>query len=207
MEVDLKNIKFDDNGLIPSIVQNVYTGEVLMLAYMNKESLDETLKTSKACFYSRSRQKLWVKGETSGNYMNVINIKSDCDNDALLLQVIPDGPACHTGNDSCFYTAVKENNDIHGCLILDELFKRISDRKQNPVEGSYTNYLFDKGIDKILKKVGEESAETIIASKNNSKTEIRYEASDLLYHLMVLLVDRGLKLDDIYDELTKRYNK
>lgn len=208
MELNEIELKFDENGLIPAIVQDVYTKEVLMLGYMNRESLELTLKTGKVNFYSRSRKALWLKGETSGNYLNLKKLRYDCDGDALLIEVIPEGPVCHTGNKSCFYRTLHELEDSpDGVAIIEKLYKRIQDRKEHPVEGSYTNYLFDKGIDKILKKVGEECAETIIAAKNNSPDEIRYEVSDLVYHLLVMLVDRGVDVKQIYDELTRRYKK
>lgn len=208
MEFNGIELKFDENGLIPAIVQDVYTKEVLMLGYMNRESLELTLKTGRVNFYSRSRKALWLKGETSGNYLNLKKLRYDCDGDALLIEVIPEGPVCHTGNKSCFYRTLHELEDSpDGVAIIEKLYKRIQDRKEHPVEGSYTNYLFDKGIDKILKKVGEECAETIIAAKNNSPDEIRYEVSDLVYHLLVMLVDRGVDVKQIYDELTKRYKK
>lgn len=208
MELNGIELKFDENGLIPAIVQDVYTKEVLMLGYMNRESLELTLKTGKVNFYSRSRKALWLKGETSGNYLNLKKLRYDCDGDALLIEVIPEGPVCHTGNKSCFYRTLHELEDSpDGVAIIEKLYKRIQDRKEHPVEGSYTNYLFDKGIDKILKKVGEECAETIIAAKNNSPDEIRYEVSDLAYHLLVMLVDRGVDVKQIYDELTRRYKK
>nr|WP_073344309.1 bifunctional phosphoribosyl-AMP cyclohydrolase/phosphoribosyl-ATP diphosphatase HisIE [Caldanaerobius fijiensis] len=208
MELNEIELKFDENGLIPAIVQDVYTKEVLMLGYMNRESLELTLKTGRVNFYSRSRKALWLKGETSGNYLNLKKLRYDCDGDALLIEVIPEGPVCHTGNKSCFYRTLHESEDSpDGVAIIEKLYKRIQDRKEHPVEGSYTNYLFDKGIDKILKKVGEECAETIIAAKNNSPDEIRYEVSDLVYHLLVMLVDRGVDVKQIYDELTRRYKK
>ncbi len=203
--MDLSNIKYDEKGLIPAIVQDVNTNEVLMMAYMNKESLKKTIGTKKTWFYSRSRQGLWNKGETSGNFQDVKSISYDCDGDTLLVKVIPEGPSCHTGNNSCFFNTIVEGEKTGSSAILKQLYKTIEDRRSNPVEGSYTNYLFDKGIDKILKKVGEENAETIIAAKNNSKEELTYEASDLVYHLFVLLVNQGVSLEDIYGELEKRY--
>lgn len=205
MNLKLENIKFDEKGLIPGIVQDVNTGKVLMLAYMNEESIKLTLETKKTWFYSRSREKLWNKGETSGNYQIVKQISYDCDGDTILLEVEPLGPSCHTGEESCFFNKVLDEKEDFDKNILDKLYCRITDRRENPVEGSYTNYLFDKGIDKILKKVGEETSEVIIASKNNSKEEMTYEISDLVYHMLVLMVDRGLTINDIKKELGKRY--
>lgn len=208
----IENLKFDDKGLIPAVLQDADTSKVLMVAYMNEEALKQTIETKKATFYSRSRQQLWVKGETSGNFMNVCQIRVDCDMDCLVVLVKPEGPACHTGKQSCFYRKIEdgsvkeltpedEKSDID---IVSQVQTVVLDRKVNPKEGSYTNYLFDKGIDKILKKVGEENAETIIAAKNNSKEEIQYETADLIYHLTVMLIDRGLRWSDIYEELKKR---
>ncbi|WP_303864994.1 bifunctional phosphoribosyl-AMP cyclohydrolase/phosphoribosyl-ATP diphosphatase HisIE [Alkalibaculum bacchi] len=203
--MDLSNIKYDEKGLIPAIIQDVNTNEVLMMAYMNEESLKKTMETNKTWFYSRSRQNLWNKGETSGNFQDVRSISYDCDGDTLLVKVIPEGPSCHTGNNSCFFNTIVEGEKTESAAILKQLYKTIEDRRSNPVEGSYTNYLFDKGIDKILKKVGEENAETIIAAKNNSKEELIYEASDLIYHLLVLLVNQRVSLEDIFGELEKRH--
>ncbi len=215
----MTELKFDVNGLIPAVVQDVETGEVLMVAYMNEESLKRSLETGKTHFWSRSRQKLWMKGETSGHWQEIREITADCDGDTLLVKVKQHGPACHTGARSCFYrnlvkdgehlelkeTACGENKvAANGAEILDELYRVIVDRRQNPKEGSYTNYLFDKGIDKILKKLGEEAAETIIAAKNRAPGEVIYETADLLYHLFVLLVEQGISLDDIYNELRRR---
>lgn len=203
------NIKFDEKGLVPAVVQDSVSGKVLMVAYMNEESLKMTLETKKATFYSRSRNQLWVKGETSGNFMNVVSVDVDCDEDCLLVKVNPDGPACHTGNDSCFYRRVEDGKLVekpteNGADILPRLQAVAEDRRKNPQEGSYTNYLFDKGEDKILKKVGEEAAEVVIAGKNRSKSEIKYEVADLMYHLTVMLVDNNMTWPDIFDELEKR---
>ncbi len=208
MEI-LKEIKFDQNGLVPAVLQDNNTKKVLMVAYMNEESLKMTLESGKATFYSRSRNELWVKGATSGNYMNVVSVDVDCDADCLLVSVNPDGPACHTGKESCFYRRIDDckladTPDKIGVGILPELEMVALDRKKNPKEGSYTNYLFDKGEDKILKKVGEEAAEVVIAGKNRSKSEIAYETADLLYHLTVMLVDNEMSWNDIFDELEKR---
>lgn len=204
--IDIKELKFDEKGLIPAIVQDYYTKQVLMLAYMNEESLKLTLEKGETYFFSRSRGKIWHKGETSGNTQKVKKIFYDCDEDALLIQVEAKGPACHTGNISCFYRSFDEETE-DGIEILNKLYERIKGRKIKPVEGSYTNYLFEKGIDKILKKVGEEATEVVIASKNDSKDEIVYEVSDLIYHLMVLLVEKNITLNDIYNELERRYKK
>jgi phosphoribosyl-ATP pyrophosphohydrolase/phosphoribosyl-AMP cyclohydrolase len=201
----LENIKFDDKGLVPAIVQNVNTGKVLMLAYMNEESIKLTLETRKTWFYSRSREKLWNKGETSGNYQGVKKISYDCDGDTVLLEVEPLGPSCHTGEESCFFNKVLDEKVDSNKDILEKLYNLIGNRKENPVAGSYTNYLFNKGIDKILKKVGEEASEVIIASKNNSKEEMTYEISDLVYHMLVLMVDKGVTINDIKNELDKRH--
>ena len=208
MEV-LEMIKFDDKGLVPAVLQDSVTKKVLMVAYMNEESLKMTLETKKATFFSRSRNELWVKGETSGNYMNVESVDIDCDGDCLLVTVTPQGPACHTGNETCFYRTVKDGNvaekeETTGADILVRLQKVAEDRKENPKEGSYTNYLFEKGEDKILKKVGEEAAEVVIAGKNRAKDEIQYEVADLLYHMTVMLVDNDMSWQDVFEELEKR---
>ncbi len=214
----MKNkIKFDQSGLIPAIIQDYQSGQVLMMAYMNTESLDKTLSTGKTWFYSRSRQALWMKGETSGHVQNVQEILYDCDEDTLLIKVEQIGASCHTGHYSCFYRnsdgdevapvvfdADKVYSSHAGSGIMYELYDLISDRQQKMPEGSYTTYLFEKGLDKILKKVGEENAEVIIASKNRDKAEVVYETSDLLYHLMVLLVEQGVTLEDIFTELKSR---
>lgn len=205
----MENIKFDENGLIPAVLQNCETDEVLMVAYMNEEALKMTMETKKATFWSRSRGKIWIKGETSGNYMNVKEVRLDCDGDCLLVSVQPDGPACHTGNRSCFYRVMDgekltESTEAKKSDILTRLTAVTLDRKANPKEGSYTNYLFDKGEDKILKKVGEEAAEVVIAGKNRDKDEIKYESADLLYHMTVMLVDNGLTWEDVFDELESR---
>lgn len=200
-------LKFDEQGLIPAILQDYHTRQILMLGYMNQEAVDRTLETGKATFYSRSRQKLWMKGETSGNYQHVVAIDYDCDADALLVQVIPDGPACHTGHTSCFYRNLMtdEGQADGNSDIIRALDAQIKNRRENPVEGSYTNYLFREGVDKICKKIGEESTETVIAAKNNSKEELIYEASDLIYHLTVLLNNQGVEWDDLFKELTRRH--
>lgn len=201
--LNIDKLKFDDNGLIPAIIIDYYTKEVLTLAYMNKESLEISLKEGKTCFYSRSRKELWRKGETSKNYQHIQNIKSDCDNDALIIEVIKDGPACHTGAESCFINEVYQKENYKDFSIY-KLYELIRGRKINMTEGSYTTYLFNSGIDKILKKIGEESSEVIIGAKNGSKEEIIYELSDLLYHSLVLMVEKNITLNDIKDELSKR---
>ncbi|MBN4050737.1 MAG: bifunctional phosphoribosyl-AMP cyclohydrolase/phosphoribosyl-ATP pyrophosphatase [Alkaliphilus sp.] len=195
---------FKENTLIPAIVQDFYTKEVLMLAYMNEESLRLTKETKTTWFYSRSRKELWNKGATSGNYQTVINIKYDCDEDTFLISVIPKGPSCHTNNYSCFYRTLLEGPEQTSFKALLDLENTIADRKDNPKEGSYTNYLFNNGIDKILKKIGEESAEIIIAAKNNSKQEVIYETSDFIYHMMVMLKEMGIPFSDILKNLSKR---
>ncbi|MGV8905069.1 MAG: bifunctional phosphoribosyl-AMP cyclohydrolase/phosphoribosyl-ATP diphosphatase HisIE [Acetobacterium sp.] len=205
--MELTNIKFNEAGLVPAIVQDYKTRQVLMMAWMNEEALKLTLDTKKATFYSRSRQSLWIKGESSGNTQAVVSVDYDCDGDTLLVQVIPAGPACHTGNTACFYRNLVTNEDLDSgnVEILNNLTNLISDRKDHPIEGSYTNYLFEKGVDKICKKIGEESAETIIAAKNNDPHELACEASDLIYHLLVLLKNQNVDLEDIFKELTKRH--
>ena len=201
--LNIDKLKFDDKGLIPAIIIDYYTKEVLTLAYMNKESLEISLKEGKTCFYSRSRKELWRKGETSKNYQHIQSIKSDCDNDALVIEVIKDGPACHTGAESCFINEVYQKENYKDFSIY-KLYELIKGRKINMTKGSYTTYLFNSGIDKILKKIGEESSEVIIGAKNGSKEEIIYELSDLLYHSLVLMVEKNITLNDIKDELSKR---
>lgn len=202
-------LKYDQNGLIPAVVQDYYTREVLILAYMNKESLEKTLKTNLATFWSRSRQELWTKGETSGNFLEVVKIKYDCDEDALLLEVIPKGPSCHTGHISCFYRDYYINDSLNkgNLTILKEIEDTIESRRNNPDKESYTNYLLKEGLDKICKKVGEEATETVIAAKNDNKKEIAAEAGDLIYHLEVLLAERGMTLKDVYEVLQSRHGK
>ena len=200
---NIDKLKFDDKGLTPAIVIDYYTKEVLTLAYMNKESLEISLKEEKTCFYSRSRKELWRKGETSKNYQHIQSIKSDCDNDALVVEVIKDGPACHTGAESCFMNEIYEKENYKDFSIY-KLYELIKGRKINMTEGSYTTYLFNSGIDKILKKIGEESSEVIIGAKNDSKEEIIYELADLFYHSLVLMVEKNITLNDIKEELAKR---
>ena len=202
---DLEKLKFDEKGLIPAIVVDDETNQVLTLAYMNKESLNISLEKKKTCFWSRSRQELWLKGETSGNYQHIVSITADCDMDALTVRVKKDGPACHTGEESCFFNTVFENEDITPAFSVQSLVETIEGRKLDPKEGSYTTYLFEKGIDKILKKVGEECTEVIIAGKADDKAETIYEISDLMYHVLVLMIEMGISVDDIMNELKSRH--
>lgn len=202
MTVD--NIKFGADGLIPAVVQDFYSGEVLTVAYMNRESLEISLKEKRTCFYSRSRRELWRKGETSGNVQRIVSIKSDCDNDALVVEVIKSGPACHLGTDSCF-TNLIFNDDEVARFSLESLYSLLEERKKERPDGSYTTYLFEKGKEKILKKVGEECTEVIIGSMKGSKEETVYEISDLCYHLLVLMVESGITVDDIKNELASRH--
>jgi len=202
MTIQTDQVKFDEHGLIPAIVQDVNSREVLTLAYMNVESLKRTIETSETWFWSRSRNELWHKGETSGNKQKVVDIISDCDGDALVVLVEPDGPACHTGEVSCFHNPPNAHDNLGS--VLEGLYSLIDERQKTRPEKSYTTYLFNEGIDKILKKVGEESAETIIAAKNESLEPLVAETSDLLYHLIVLLVARGVSLDLIREELSRR---
>ncbi|MFD1423296.1 bifunctional phosphoribosyl-AMP cyclohydrolase/phosphoribosyl-ATP diphosphatase HisIE [Laceyella tengchongensis] len=204
VNVDPSELKFGADGLIPAIVQDGRTKQVLTLAYMNRESLEKTLETGETWFFSRSRQALWHKGATSGHTQKVIAVSSDCDQDALLIQVEPRGPACHTGSVSCFGG---EADKPEPESILAQLETVIAERQQERPEGSYTTYLFDKGIDKILKKVGEEAAEVIIAAKNEGQAELRYEAADLLYHLLVLLREKNLPFGNVLAELRERHGK
>ncbi|MBO4423382.1 MAG: bifunctional phosphoribosyl-AMP cyclohydrolase/phosphoribosyl-ATP diphosphatase HisIE [Clostridia bacterium] len=200
---DINELKFDENGLIPAIVVDYYSRRVLTLAYMNRESLQITMDKKLTCFYSRSRKCLWLKGETSGNYQHVVSIVADCDRDALTVVVKPDGPACHLGTRSCFEYPVYE--DEGGDFTPDGLYELIEGRKTEKKEGSYTTYLFEKGLDKILKKVGEECTEVVIAAKDQDKKETVYEIADLYYHVMVLMVQAGIKPDDIISELSSRH--
>lgn len=198
-EIDPATVRFDEHGLVPAIVQDASTREVLTLAYMNPESLARTLETGETWFWSRSRNELWHKGATSGNTQQVVSLTTDCDDDALVVLVNPAGPACHTGARSCFAMEAE-----HPAGLLHELYQLIKKRQQERPQGSYTTYLFDKGLDKILKKVGEESAETIIAAKNDDPKQLVAETADLLYHLLVMLVARNVNLDDVRDELAQR---
>lgn len=204
--MDFSQFKLNEQGLLPVIVQHYKTKDVLMLAYMNEEAFDKTIKTGKMTYYSRSRNALWVKGETSGHFQYVKSLTIDCDKDTLLAKVVQIGAACHTGNPTCFFQPLAGTDDekANPQRIFEHVYHTIVDRKQNPKEGSYTNYLFEKGIDKILKKVGEEATETVIAAKNPNLEELKYEVADLLYHLMVLMVERGLSWEDITQELSDR---
>ncbi len=199
-----KDLKFDESGLIPAIVTDFYTKEVLTLAYMNEESLEISMREKRTCFYSRSRKALWRKGETSGNVQHIVYIKADCDRDALTVEVVKDGPACHLGNESCFMDYIFESDELDQ-FSPDGLYELLVGRKAERKEGSYTSYLFDEGVDKILKKVGEESTEVIIAGKADDKPSAIYEIADLYYHVMVLMVQMGISVNDIRDELKKRH--
>ncbi|MBO7369271.1 MAG: bifunctional phosphoribosyl-AMP cyclohydrolase/phosphoribosyl-ATP diphosphatase HisIE [Clostridia bacterium] len=200
----IEELKFDKNGLIPAIVVDSVTKKVLTLAYMNAESLKITMEKGLTCFWSRSRQELWLKGETSGNYQHVVSITADCDKDALIVSVVKDGPACHLGTDSCFNDLVYLSDELKD-FSYEELLELIKGRKTDKKEGSYTTYLFEKGRDKILKKVGEESTEVIIAGKADDKKETIYEIADLCYHVMVLMADMDITLEDIFNELSSRH--
>lgn len=200
----LAKLKYDEKGLIPAVVQDFFTGEVLTVAYMNKESLDITIKEKMTCFFSRSRQELWRKGETSGNRQHIVSITADCDYDALVVKVIKDGPACHTGNESCFFNFLYSDENKSD-FSVDALYELIKGRKTQMKEGSYTTYLFSKGLDKILKKVGEECTEVIIGASKHSKEETIFEISDLAYHVLVLMVEMNISLDDIRKELDSRH--
>ena len=202
--LNIDELKFDEKGLIPAIVRDSVTKKILTLAYMNRESLGITMEKGLACFWSRSRNELWLKGETSGNYQHVVSITADCDRDALEVVVEPDGPACHLGTESCFNDKVYESEELHE-FSLDMLMKLIEGRKTEKKEGSYTTYLFEKGLDKILKKVGEESTEVIIAAKDRDKAETIYEIADLTYHVMVLMIEAGISIEDIHRELASRH--
>ncbi|PAE44428.1 bifunctional phosphoribosyl-AMP cyclohydrolase/phosphoribosyl-ATP diphosphatase HisIE [Bacillus sp. 7884-1] len=204
------NIRFDEKGLVPAIVQDADTKEVLTLAYMNQESLTKTLETGETWFFSRSRQELWHKGATSGNTQSVVSVKYDCDQDAVLVLVQPKGPACHTGAVSCFTEGVvteRATSSLTDYQILHSLEKLIIEREKERPEGAYTTYLFEKGVDKILKKVGEEASEVIIAAKNRDKEELKWEAADLLYHLQVLLVEQGLPFKEVLKTLEERHKR
>ena len=199
---DISRIKFDEKGLVPAVVQDYYTKKVLTVAYMNRESLEISMKEGKTCFFSRSRNKLWRKGETSGNCQHIVSITGDCDSDALVVEVVKDGPACHLGTDSCFNDTLYLGE--RNAFSLDGLFDLIKGRKTDPKQGSYTTYLFEKGLDKILKKVGEETTEVIVGAKN-SKEEAVFEIADLTYHVFVLMAQMGIELSDVIDELAKRH--
>ncbi len=207
LNINLDKLKFDEKGLIPVITQSYYTGKVLMQAYANKEAIEKTLETGYATYFSRSRNSLWVKGETSGNKQRVVDIKVDCDEDSIIYLVKDYGVACHTGNESCFYRDIKleENTKPPAFEIFHSLYEKIKQRKEELPENSYVSSLFKKGSDKIIQKVGEEAVETVIALKNKDKNEIVYETSDLIFHLLVALVDAGVKIEDIQEELLRRY--
>ena len=202
--MNLDQLKFDQNGLIPAVVTDYYTKQVLTVAYMNRESLEITMKEGKTCFYSRSRKCLWRKGETSGNVQHVVSITADCDYDALTVEVVKAGPACHLGTESCFSNPVYQSETIPA-FSLEGLYELIKGRKTDKKEGSYTTYLFEQGIDKILKKVGEECTEVIIGAKGGEKAEAVFEIADLTYHVLVLMVEMGIDIKDITDELAKRH--
>jgi len=202
--LDISELKFDERGLIPAIVVDADSKKVLTLAYMNKESLAISMEKGLTCFFSRSRNALWLKGETSGNYQHIVSITADCDRDALTVLVKKDGPACHLGNDSCFVDTVYEKDEAPA-FSLESLMELIRGRKTDKQEGSYTTYLFEKGIDKILKKVGEECTEVIIAGKADDKKETIYEIADLTYHVMVMMIEMGISLEDIHKELASRH--
>lgn len=202
--INIDELKFDEKGLIPAIVVDSVSKKVLTLAYMNKESLKISMEKGLTCFWSRSRQELWLKGETSGNYQHIVSITADCDKDALVVSVVKDGPACHLGTESCFENPVYESDELKD-FSYEGLMELIKGRKTNPVEGSYTTYLFNKGVDKMLKKVGEECTEVIIAAKAEDKKETIYELADLAYHCMVLMTEQGITLTDIHNELAARH--
>ena len=202
--INIDELKFDKNGLIPAVVVDSITKKVLTVAYMNRESLEITMEKGLTCFYSRSRNELWLKGETSGNYQHVVSITADCDKDALVVVVEKDGPACHLGTDSCFTNPVWESDELSE-FSIGGLYELLEGRKSERPEGSYTTYLFDKGIDKILKKVGEECTEVIIAGKADDKKETVYEMADLAYHVMVMMVEMGITPEDIHRELASRH--
>ncbi len=202
--LDINKLKFDEKGLIPAIVVDSISKKVLTLAYMNRESLEISMEKGLTCFYSRSRNELWLKGETSGNYQHIVSITADCDYDALVVTVEKDGPACHEGTDSCFHNPLWESDSLSD-FSLQSLMTLIEGRKTDKKEGSYTTYLFEKGLDKILKKVGEENTEVIIAAKADDKKETIYEIADLTYHIMVLMIEMGISLEDIHRELSSRH--
>ena len=202
--ITIDDLKFDEKGLIPAVVVDAFSKKVLTLAYMSRESLKISMEKGMTCFYSRSRDELWLKGETSGNYQHILSITADCDRDALTVVVEKDGPACHTGTDSCFENLLWESEEQHEFRLM-ELYRLLEDRKATMPEKSYTTYLFEKGTDKILKKIGEESTEVIIAAKANDKKETVYEIADLAYHIMVLMVQMGISVEDVQRELGSRH--
>ena len=203
--MNINELKYDANGLIPAIVVDADTKKVLTLAYMNKESLEISMREKRTCFWSRSRQELWRKGETSRNVQHIVSITADCDKDALTVLVKKEGPACHRGTDSCFEDTLWENDEMQPAFSLEALMQMLIGRKEEKKEGSYTSYLFEKGIDKILKKVGEECTEVIVAGKGNDKRETIYEIADLTYHVMVLMIEMGISLDEVRNELASRH--
>ena len=200
----IDELKFDANGLIPAVVQDYFSKQVLTVAYMNRESLEISMKEGRTCFFSRSRQTLWRKGETSGNTQEIVTIRADCDGDALVVEVIKKGPACHTGSESCFFNPIYQS-EAHQDFSLEALYDLLKGRKTQPKEGSYTTYLFQKGIDKILKKVGEECTEVIVAGKGGDREETIFEIADLAYHVMVLMVEMGIEPKDIFAQLESRH--
>ena len=202
--INIDELKFDEKGLIPAVVVDAFSKKVLTLAYMNKESLKISMEKELTCFWSRSRNELWLKGETSGNYQHIVSITADCDQDALIVMVEKDGPACHKGTDSCFEYPVWQSKDRHE-FSLEGLYELLEDRKKEMPEGSYTSYLFEKGLDKILKKVGEECTEVIIAGKAKDKKETIYEIADLAYHVLVLMVQNGISVEEVKKELASRH--
>lgn len=204
MNVKPEELAWNDQGLIPAIVQDYYSKKTLMMAWMNRESLEISIREKMTCFYSRSRRTLWRKGETSGNRQHIVSVSADCDRDTLLIEVIKDGPACHTGAESCFFDPVFQNEEI-GPFSYEGLYEMLKGRKTQPKEGSYTTYLFEKGLDKILKKVGEECTEVIIAAAKKDKEETVYEIADLCYHVMVLMAEAGISVEDVTKELAGRH--
>ena len=201
---DVTGLKYDDRGLIPAVVIDTETRRVLMVAYMNEESLRLSMEKGLTCFYSRSRRQLWTKGETSGNFQHIVSITADCDRDTLLVEVRKDGPACHLGTESCFSDVIFEGNEP-AAFQYQDLMDMLRGRRENPKEGSYTTYLFEKGLDKILKKVGEETTEVIIAAKDRDRANTIYEIGDLMYHVMVLMIEAGVSLDDVKHEMASRH--
>ena len=203
--INIDELKFDEKGLIPAVVQDAVNGRVLTVAYMNRESIEISMKEGRTCFFSRSRQELWRKGETSGNFQHIVTMTADCDKDALLVKVEKDGPACHLGNESCFHDNMLWESDELSEFTLEGLYQLLEGRMKDKPEGSYTTYLFEKGIDKILKKVGEECTEVIIAGKADDKKETVYEIADLAYHIMVMMVQMGISVEDVHRELASRH--
>ena len=203
--INIDELKFDEKGLIPAVVQDAVNGRVLTVAYMNRESIEISMKEGRTCFFSRSRQELWRKGETSGNFQHIVSMTADCDKDALLVKVEKDGPACHLGNESCFHDNMLWESDELSDFTLEGLYQLLEGRMKDKPEGSYTTYLFEKGIDKILKKVGEECTEVIIAGKADDKKETVYEIADLAYHIMVMMVQMGISVEDVHRELASRH--